>query len=109
MLFRSRPQGDSSAESGIRIRLADTQEEQQNLLRIVSDAGATPKQREQASQIFVQSVRRFGLLISTDSANAQYDVYNTRGPTESVTRLVVGRVLDTIDEAYGRNSGDQKP
>jgi hypothetical protein len=69
----------------------------------------TPRRREQASQIFVQSIRRFGLLISTDTLNAQYDVYNNRGATEPVTRLVMGQILDAIDEVYGRQATDLKP
>lgn len=103
--FRQRfPQEEISDGSGVSIRLADTQAEQQNLLRIASDAQEPAKHREQASQIFVQSVQRFGLLISTDMINGQYDVYNTRGETEPVTRIVVGRILDAIDAEYGRHS-----
>jgi len=98
-----------SEATGVTARLADTQEEQNNLLRVASDMGQTPKQREQASQIFVQSIRRFGVLISTDTLNAQYDVYNTRGANEPVTRLVMGQILDAIDELYGRTASDPKP
>lgn len=94
---------------GVSIRLADSQEEQNNLLRMAADASQTPKAREQASQIFVQSIRRFGLLISTDTLNAQYHVYNNRGETEPVTRLVMGQILDAIDELYRRNASDPKP
>jgi len=93
----------------VTIRLADTQEEQNNLLRLAADAGQTPKSREQASQIFVQSIRRFGLLISTDTLKSQYDVYNNRGETEPVTRLVMGQILDAIDEVYRREASDPKP
>jgi hypothetical protein len=89
--------------------LADTQEEQNNLLRVAADASQTPRQREQASQIFVQSIRRFGLLISSDTLNGQYDVYNSRGETEPVTRLVMGQILDAIDEVYGRSAADPLP
>jgi CheY-like chemotaxis protein len=103
--FRQRfPQEEVTDGAGISIRLADTQAEQQNLLRIASDSQEPAKLREQASQIFVQSVQRFGLLISTDMINGQYDVYNTRGETEPVTRIVVGRVLDAIDAEYGRQT-----
>jgi CheY-like chemotaxis protein len=103
--FRQRfPQEEVTDGTGVSIRLADTQAEQQNLLRIASDAQEPAKRREQASQIFVQSVQRFGLLISTDMINGQYDVYNTRGETEPVTRIVVGRVLDAIDAEYGRQT-----
>ena len=93
----------------VTIRLADTQEEQNNLLRLVGDFSETPKKREQASQIFVQSIRRFGLLVSTDTLNAQYDIYNSRGETEPVTRLVMGQILDAIDEVYGRSALNPQP
>jgi len=103
------PQNPSLLNSGASIRLADTQEEQNNLLRIVADASQSPRQREQASQIFVQSIRRFGLLISSDTLNGQYDAYNSRGETEPVTRLVMGQILDAIDEVYGRSASDPLP
>jgi hypothetical protein len=103
------PEVPSTEGSGVSIRLADTQEEQNNLLRLAGDMSETPRRREQASQIFVQSIRRFGLLISTDTLNAQYDVYNNRGATEPVTRLVMGQILDAIDEVYGRQATDLKP
>jgi hypothetical protein len=103
------PQHPSLLNSSASIRLADTQEEQNNLLRIVADASQTPRQREQASQIFVQSIRRFGLLISSDTLNGQYDAYNSRGETEPVTRLVMGQILDAIDEVYGRSASDPLP
>ena len=103
------PQNPSLLTSGASIRLADTQEEQNNLLRVAADASQTPRQREQASQIFVQSIRRFGLLISSDTLNGQYDVYNSRGETEPVTRLVMGQILDAIDEVYGRSAADPLP
>lgn len=70
---------------------------QMNLIAIVLDKSQPLPKREQASQIFVQSVKRFGLLISTETANAQYDEYNTRGPDELDLRVVLGRVLDAIE------------
>jgi hypothetical protein len=83
---------------------AETPVAQKHLVSIVLDKSLPLPEREHASQIFVQSVQRFGLLISTDMINGQYDVYNTRGETEPVTRIVVGRVLDAIDAEYGRQT-----
>jgi hypothetical protein len=83
---------------------ASSREEQQNLLRIIAEAEESTAKREQASRIFVQSVRRFGLLITTEMANAQYDVYNARGEIEPVTRAVLGRVLDAIEASNGQKS-----
>ena len=108
-LRAAHPENPSLPNSGVSIRLADTQEEQNNLLRNVGDASQTPRQREQASQIFVQSIRRFGLLISSDTLNGQYDAYNSRGESEPVTRLVMGQILDAIDEVYGRSASDPQP
>jgi len=83
---------------------ASSREEQQNLLRIAADAAESSVKREQASRIFVQSVRRFGLLITTEMTNAQYDVYNARGENEPVTRAVLGKILDAIEAANGQKS-----
>lgn len=83
---------------------ASSRDEQQNLLRIASDDAESSAKREQASRIFVQSVRRFGLLITTEMANAQYDVYNARGENEPVTRAVLGRILDAIEASNGQKS-----
>jgi hypothetical protein len=89
--------------------LADTQESQQNLIRIACDASESVLKREQASQIFVQSVRRFGLLISSETANAQYDVYNARGEDEPVTRVNLGRILDAIEAGNGSRAWSEIP
>ncbi len=80
---------------------ANSREGQEMLLRIVSDSAESARKRDMASQLFVQSVRRFGLMISSESKNAQYDVYNERGEGEPVTRTLMGRVLDAIDAANG--------
>jgi CheY-like chemotaxis protein len=74
---------------------------QARLIEIVLDKSKPLPQREQASQIFVQSVKQFGLLISSETANAQYHEYNERGPDEIELRIVLGRVLDAIEAAKG--------
>lgn len=82
-------------------RLADSSRAQTQLLQIAADNSVSVLKREQASQIFVQSVRQFGLLISTDTANAQYDVYNERGSKDPIIRNVMGRILDAIEAGNG--------
>jgi CheY-like chemotaxis protein len=74
---------------------------QSHLIEIVLDKTKPLPQREQASQIFVQSVKQFGLLISSETANAQYHEYNERGPDEIELRVVLGRVLDALEAAKG--------
>ena len=61
------------------------------------------------SSEFFCSNATISFLISSDTLNAQYDVYNSRGQTEPVTRLVMGQILDAIDEVYGRLASDPKP
>lgn len=99
-----RPTASAPTASGYDRLLAPTRDEQQNLLRIAADATESVPKREQASQIFVQSVRRFGLLITSESANDQYDMYNERGEDEPVTRVVLGRILDAIEADSGSKS-----
>jgi CheY-like chemotaxis protein len=84
--------------------LASSREEQNHLLRIATDASEAEAKRKQASQNFVQSVRRFGLLITTETAQEQYDVYNLRGESEPVTRAVMGRILDAIEASNGQRA-----
>jgi hypothetical protein len=83
-------------------RIEGTREEQNELIRIVANAIEPEMKREQASRNFVQSVRRFGLLITSETAQEQYDVYNQRGESEPVTRAVLGRVLDAIEATNGQ-------
>jgi hypothetical protein len=82
--------------------LADSPLRQKDLMQRVLDKELSLPEREQASQIFVQSVRQFGLLVSTESADAQYDVYNDRGPSEPETRVLLGRILDAIEASRGK-------
>ncbi|MFO0012069.1 MAG: hypothetical protein ACK553_04940 [Planctomycetota bacterium] len=82
--------------------MAASRDEQNLLLRIASDSTESEAKREQASRNFVQSVRRFGLLITSEMAQDQYDVYNLRGESEPVTRAVMGRILDAIEAGDGK-------
>ena len=82
--------------------LADTPLLQKDLILRTLNKELSLPEREQASQIFVQSVRQFGLLMSSESADAQYDVYNDRGPNEPETRVLLGRILDAIEASRGK-------
>jgi hypothetical protein len=84
--------------------LAATREEQSQLLRILADSTESALKREQASRNFVQSVRRFGLFITSETVQDQYHVYNQRGELEPVTRACLGRALDAIEASNGQRS-----
>jgi CheY-like chemotaxis protein len=77
---------------------------QRHLLGIVADSNQPMPKREQASRIFVQSVKQFGLHVSSETANAQYDDYNTRGPFDRDLCVVLGRVLDAIEASKGQKA-----
>jgi CheY-like chemotaxis protein len=83
---------------------AETAVAQTRLLTIVSDKSTPLPDREQASQTFVQSIKQFGLQISTETQNAQYDVYNARGADEKDLRVMLGRMLDAIEAAEGKRT-----
>lgn len=83
-------------------QVASTPLQQKNLILRTLNKELSLPEREQASQIFVQSVRQFGLLMSSESADAQYDVYNDRGPNEPETRMLLGRILDAIEASRGK-------
>jgi hypothetical protein len=70
----------------------------------VLDKSLPLPEREHASQIFVQSVKQFGLQLSSETENAQYDEYNLRGPNETDLRVLLGRVLDAIEAAKGKRT-----
>lgn len=83
---------------------AETPVAQRYLVSIVLDKSLPLPEREQASQIFVQSVKQFGLLLSSETENAQYDEYNLRGLEETDLRVLLGRVLDAIEAAKGKRT-----
>lgn len=98
--FRSPSSSNRSPSSDMLV--ANSREQQNLLLRIASDSTETEAKREQASRNFVQSVRRFGLLITSEIAQDQYDVYNQRGESEPITRAALGRILDAIEASEGK-------
>ncbi len=79
----------------------DTPLGQLKLIQIVTDNSSSMPKREQASQNFVQSLKQFGLMVSSETVKAQYDEYNKRGPDDSDLRIVLGRILDAIEAAKG--------
>lgn len=74
---------------------------QQELIRKAIDELTAVPEREQASQLFVQSVRQFGLQISSESADGLYDVYNDRAKSDIDLRSSLGRILDAIEANRG--------
>ena len=85
----------------------DTPVGQLQSIQLAIDNSISLPQREQASQNFVQSVKQFGVLLSSETVKAQYDEYNKRGPDEIELRLLLGRILDAIEAAKGDRPWDE--
>ena len=85
----------------------DTPVGQLQSIQLAIDNSRSLPQREQASQNFVQSVKQFGVLLSSETVKAQYDEYNKRGPDEIELRLILGRILDAIEAAKGDRPWDE--
>ena len=77
----------------------DTPVAQLQSIHLAIDNSRSLPQREQASQNFVQSVKQFGVLLSSEAVKAQYDEYNNRGPDDLELRVLLGRILDAIEAA----------
>ena len=86
---------------------SDTPVGQLQSIQLAIDNSKSLPQREQASQNFVQSVKQFGVLLSSETVKAQYDEYNKRGPDEIELRLLLGRILDAIEAAKGDRPWDE--
>jgi hypothetical protein len=82
-------------------RVPQTPVGQRELLLKVIDGTLPLPDREQASQLFVQSLRQFGLQVSSETADGLYDVYNERGKNEVDTRRLLSRMLDAIEASRG--------
>jgi len=91
----------STQPKSLRSTVVDTPFGQLQLIQIAIDNSRSLPQREQASQNFVQSLKQFGVMISSETVKAQYDEYNKRGPDELDLRIVLGRILDAIEAAKG--------
>ena len=85
----------------------DTPVGQLQSIQLAIDNSISLPQREQASQNFVQSVKQFGVLLSSETVKAHYDEYNKRGPDEIELRLLLGRILDAIEAAKGDRPWDE--
>jgi CheY-like chemotaxis protein len=82
-------------------RIPQTPVGQRELILKVVDGALPLPDREQASQLFVQSLRQFGLQVSSETADGLYDVYNERGKNEVDTRRLLSRMLDAIEASRG--------
>jgi CheY-like chemotaxis protein len=91
----------SSQAKGLGSTASDTPLGQLQWIRIATDDAVPMPKREQASQNFVQSLKQFGLMVSSETVKAQYDEYNKRGPYDSELKIVLGRILDAIEAAKG--------
>lgn len=97
----------ASQAKGVGSTAIDTPLGQLHLIRMAADKSVAMPKREQASQNFVQSVKQFGVLLSSETVKAQYDEYNKRGPDEPDLRIALGRILDAIEAAKGDRPWDE--
>ncbi len=94
----------STQPKTVTMNTADTPVAQLELIRLAIDKSKPLPKREQASQNFVQSVKQFGVLLSSETVKAQYDEYNKRGPDDLELRNRLGGILDAIEAAQGDRS-----
>ena len=97
----------STQPKALRATAVDTPIGQLKLIHYAIDNSKSLPQREQASQKFVQSVKQFGVMISSEAVKAQYDEYNKRGPDDMDLRIVLGSILDAIEAAKGDRPWDE--
>ncbi|AMV32259.1 hypothetical protein VN12_09060 [Pirellula sp. SH-Sr6A] len=85
----------------VQSKIPQTPVGQRELILKVLDSAIPLPEREQASQLFVQSLRQFGLQVSSETADGLYDVYNERGKSEVDTRQLLSRMLDAVEASRG--------
>ena len=79
------------------LALLGTPESQQELLSLVSLPTAPIATRKAAAEAFDQSVKQFGVLLTTTEIEDQYNRYNASELADAETQQVLSAVLDTIE------------
>jgi CheY-like chemotaxis protein len=91
----------TAPKAPVQPKIPQTPVGQRELILKVLDSAIPLPEREQASQLFVQSLRQFGLQVSSETADGLYDVYNERGKSEVDTRELLSRMLDAVEASRG--------
>lgn len=78
-----------------------TASSQRSLLELAGLATQPLAVRQAAAAAFARSVRKYGILLSTEQIMAQYDLYNSNAGRHSETHEVLGEILNAIE-----NKGD---
>ena len=74
-----------------------TPESQRQLLDFASENALPIDQRKQAADAFQSSVKRSGVLLTTDEIMLQYNRYNSSETLPKATQQVLGSLLDIIE------------
>lgn len=103
LLGRAAFRAELSEQALASLPLLGTPASQQTLLDYASRPTASIESRRVAAEAFNRSVRRHGVLLTTDEILRQYDRYNASADADAEVQQVLGKVLDTLEA--GRDGG----
>ncbi len=82
---------------------------QQQLVQMVANKAVAEAKRKSAADAFQKSVAQFGLLLGRKDIEEAYRLYNVQGPSDAVTVVALGQVLDAIESRTGKGEVDPAP
>jgi len=74
-----------------------TAEAQKALVDLASSPAEPLESRKAALEAFAYAARRWGVLLTTDEIQRQYDRYNQSATLDAETQQVLGRILDILE------------
>ncbi|MEX1225079.1 MAG: hypothetical protein WEA31_11090 [Pirellulales bacterium] len=86
-----------------------TRVSQRTLVDMASDSLRTEEVQQSAAAAFADSVRRFGVLLTSDEVRLQYDRYNASEQLDVETQQRLGGLLDVIEAGKAFPSTAAKP
>jgi len=86
-----------SSRSAAVLAYLGTPRSQRALVELASQQVRAVDVRQAAAEAFDRSVRRFGLLLTTDQTLRQYELYNQSRTQDVATQQVLGSLLDSIE------------
>ncbi len=87
----------AAAGNGAGLAMLGTPASQLELLAAVNRRTEPIANRQAAAAAFSKSVEDFGVLLTTDQIQHQYDQYNSSKAADAETQAVLGTVLDVIE------------